>query len=83
LFKYWLDTGASEKLDLADISEHLRGIMQEGLTAKGFRNWHGTGHMAQQLAAPGRASSETETKRNIVQAVKETAKCLGNRLSGC
>ena len=39
--------------------------------------------MAQQLAALGPARSERETKRNIVQAVKETAKHLGNRPAAC
>jgi DNA topoisomerase I len=39
--------------------------------------------MAQQLTALGPASSETETKRNIVLAVKETAKHLGNRPAAC
>jgi DNA topoisomerase-1 len=61
----------------------LREITQDDFTAKDFRTWHGTGHMAQQLTALGPANSETETKRNIVQAVKETAKHLGNRPAAC
>ena len=65
------------------MNEYLREITQEEFTAKDFRTWHGTGHMAQQLAALGPASSETATKRNIVQAVKETAKHLGNRPAAC
>jgi hypothetical protein len=35
--------------------------------------------MVQELVALGPAGTETEMKRNIVQAVKETAKHLGNR----
>ncbi len=70
-------------MDSTDVDEYLREITQQDFTAKDVRTWHGTGHMAQQLAALGPASSQTETKRNIVQAVKETAKQLGNRPAAC
>jgi DNA topoisomerase-1 len=83
LFQYQLDTGEHAKVDSSDVNEYLREITQESFTAKDFRTWHGTGHMAQQLTALGPAGSETETKRNIVQAVKETAKRLGNRPAAC
>jgi DNA topoisomerase-1 len=83
LFQYQLDTGERAKVDSADVNEYLREIAQQDFTAKDFRTWHGTGHMAQQLAALGPAGSDSETKRNIVQAVKETAKHLGNRPAAC
>jgi len=83
LFQYELDTGEHVKVDSSDVNEYLREVTQESFTAKDFRTWHGTGHMAQQLAALGPSNSETETKRNIVQAVKETAKHLGNRPATC
>jgi DNA topoisomerase-1 len=83
LFQYQLDTGEHAQVDSSDVNEYLREITQESFTAKDFRTWHGTGHMAQQLTALGPASSETETKRNIVLAVKETAKHLGNRPAAC
>jgi len=37
----------------------------------------------QELAALGPAQSETEAKRNIVEAVKITSKRLGNRPAAC
>jgi DNA topoisomerase I len=83
LFQYQLDTGEHAKVDSSDVNDYLREITQESFTAKDFRTWHGTGLMAQQLTAIGPASSETETKRNIVLAVKETAKHLGNRPAAC
>jgi DNA topoisomerase-1 len=39
--------------------------------------------MARELVALGPAETETETKRNIAQAVKETARHLGNRPAAC
>jgi DNA topoisomerase-1 len=83
LFQYQLDNGERDKVDSSDVNEYLREITQDDFSAKDFRTWHGTVHMFQQLAALGPASSATETKRNIVQAVKETAKHLGNRPAAC
>ncbi|MBV9768328.1 MAG: DNA topoisomerase IB [Bryobacterales bacterium] len=83
LFQYQTETGESARVDSTDVNEYLREITQEDFTAKDFRTWHGTGHMAQNLAALGPASTERETKHNIVEAVKETAKHLGNRPAAC
>jgi DNA topoisomerase-1 len=83
LFQYQSEGGERENVDSTDVNEYLREITQEDFSAKDFRTWHGTGYMAQQLAALGPASSEAETKRNIVQAVKETAIHLGNRPAAC
>jgi DNA topoisomerase-1 len=83
LFQYRLDTGELATVDSSDVNGYLREITGEEFTAKDFRTWHGTGHMAQLLSALGPGTSETRRKRNIVEAVKETAKHLGNRPAAC
>jgi DNA topoisomerase-1 len=83
LFQYQLESGDYVKVDSADVNEYLREIVREDFTAKDFRTWHGTGQMAQQLAALGPANTETEVKRNTMLAVKETARHLGNRPAAC
>jgi DNA topoisomerase-1 len=83
LFEYQLDTGEPVNVSSTDVNEYLREITQEHFTAKDFRTWHGTGQMARELVALGPAETETETKRNIAQAVKETARHLGNRPAAC
>jgi DNA topoisomerase-1 len=83
LFQYQLDSGELVKVDSDDVNEYLREITQEDFSAKDFRTWHGTGHMARQLSALGPAETDKETKHNLVQAVKETAKLLGNRPAAC
>ena len=83
LFQYKAENGEYAKVDSAEVNDYLREITHEDFTAKDFRTWHGTGHMAQQLAALGPAQSDTEAKHNILQAVKETAKHLGNRPAAC
>lgn len=83
LFQYREENGEYVKVDSADVNDYLRDITEDDFTAKDFRTWHGTGQMAQELAALGPAESETEAKRNIVEAVKVTAKRLGNRPAAC
>jgi DNA topoisomerase-1 len=83
LFQYRQDDGEYVKVDSADVNDYLREVTQEDFTAKDFRTWHGSGQMAQELAELGPAQSETEAKRNIVEAVKTTAKRLGNRPAAC
>ena len=83
LFQYRQEDGDYVKVDSADVNGYLREVTQEDFTAKDFRTWHGTGHMAQELATLGPAQSETEAKRNIVEAVRLTAKRLGNRPAAC
>lgn len=83
LFQYQENGGDPVKVGSADVNDYLRETTGENFTAKDFRTWHGTGHMAQHLAALGPPASEAEAKRNIVAAVKETAKRLGNRPAAC
>ncbi len=83
LFQYRQESSDYVKVDSADVNDYRRAVTEEDFTAKDFRTWHGTGQMAQELAALGPAESETEAKRNIVEAVKVTAKRLGNRPAAC
>jgi DNA topoisomerase-1 len=83
LFQYREESGQYVKIDSADVNDYLREITQDDFTAKDFRTWHGTGHAAEELAAIGPAQSDTEAKRNIVEAIKLTAKLLGNRPAAC
>jgi DNA topoisomerase-1 len=87
LFQYQNENGEYVKVDSADVNNYLReiaaGIRDYEVTAKDFRTWHGSCHMAQRLTAFGPGESKTDTKKNIVQAVNETAKRLGNRPAAC
>jgi DNA topoisomerase I len=83
LFQYHSETGELATVDSTEVNDYLREISGQEFTAKDFRTWHGTGYMAQLLSAIGPGGSETRRKQNIVEAVKETAKHLGNRPAAC
>ena len=78
LFVYKTPAGEIESIDSADINDHLHKLTGHPLTAKDFRTWGGTVHAAVTLARMGPAATATATERNIVAAIKEVARRLGN-----
>jgi DNA topoisomerase-1 len=81
VLQYQAETGESLKVDSADVNEYLRESTQEDFTAKDFRTWHGSGHMAQQLAALGPASSPTQTKRTLFKRSRKLPNIWGTARS--
>ena len=83
LFQYQDDFGEIHSVDSADVNGYLREITGDDFTAKDFRTWAGTVQTALTLAATGPFETQAEAKRNIVQAIKDTAARLGNRPATC
>jgi DNA topoisomerase I len=83
LFEYVDEEGVVRSVTSEDINAYIREVTSHGFTAKDFRTWAGTIQAALALASIGPFESETEAKRNIVAAVKDTAKRLGNRPATC
>ena len=83
LFHYIDPDGQVCKIYSEDVNNYLREITGQDFTAKDFRTWGGTGQAAMELESIGPASSETETKKNIVTAIKAVASKLGNKPSTC
>jgi DNA topoisomerase-1 len=83
LFQWRSKTGDVLQIDSHDVNNYIRAVAGDDFTAKDFRTWHGSGHMVRELIAIGPAETQTEINRNIAQAVKETAKHLGNRPAAC
>jgi len=83
LFQYVDEDGRRQAIDSADVNEYLREISGEDFTAKDFRTWAGTVLAATALAEVATFSSNTEAKRNIVQAIETVAKKLGNTKAVC
>jgi DNA topoisomerase-1 len=78
LFKYVDNDGRHQVIDSADVNAYLREISGQDFTAKDFRTWAGTVLAAKALAAIGGFKSTAEAKRNVVRAIDEVAKRLGN-----
>ena len=83
IFKYYDESGDRHFVNSEDVNEYLQQITQQEFTAKDFRTWAGTLLTAIELNELGEFNSETEAKKNVVRAIKNTAKQLGNRPATC
>ncbi|MEZ0231793.1 MAG: DNA topoisomerase IB [Methylophilaceae bacterium] len=80
LFQYLDEDGNRHAIGSSDVNEYLKEISGQDFTAKDFRTWAGTLHTLNALAP---FSTETEAKKNLVQAIAIAAKKLGNTPAIC
>ncbi|HVW86257.1 MAG TPA: hypothetical protein VHB50_16330 [Bryobacteraceae bacterium] len=83
LFQYLDEYEELHSVDSADVNGYLHEVSGTDFSAKDFRTWAGTVQTALFLGEIGPSASETEAKRNIVAAIKQTAERLGNRPATC
>ena len=83
LFQYFDADGKRSGLNSSDINDYLREATGFDLTAKDFRTWAGTVLALRALGKIEQATSKTQAKRNIVQAVETVARQLGNTRTVC
>ena len=65
------------------MNEYLHEITQQHFTAKDFRTWAGTVLACMTLRGFEACESQTQLKKNVVQAIASVAKRLGNTPSVC
>ena len=83
LFQYIDDAGAHHTVDSADVNDYLRAVTGQPFTAKDFRTWAGTVLAARALQAFASFDSKAQAKRNLVEAITQVAKRLGNTRTVC
>lgn len=83
LFQYVDEAGEPHTVDSGDVNEYLQQITGEEYTAKDFRTWSGTVLAALALHEFEKFDSETQAKKNIVQAIESVAERLGNTPTIC
>jgi DNA topoisomerase-1 len=83
LFQYVDENGERRTIDSSDVNDYLRSLTGEDYTAKDFRTWSGTVLAAMELQALRACESETEAKKNIVQAIANVSRRLGNTPAVC
>jgi DNA topoisomerase-1 len=83
LFQYLDDEGRRQSVDAGDINQYLREIAGRQITAKDFRTWAGTMLAASALRDIGLGATEKESNANIVRAMDQVAKRLGNTRAVC
>lgn len=83
LFEYIDEEGKPVSISSTDVNEYLQKTTDNNFTAKDFRTWAGTVLAYYALQQIHKFDSETQARKNIVQAIESVAKKLGNTPSVC
>ena len=83
LFQYLDEDGKHHAVDSADVNAYLSEITGQHFTAKDFRTWAGTVLACTLLREFDTFESDTQAKKNVVQAIKSVSSRLGNTPSVC
>jgi DNA topoisomerase-1 len=83
LFRYVDQAGETRPIESSDVNAYIRETAGDDFTSKDFRTWAGTVLAARALQARAAFSSQTEGRRNVVQAIETVAKALGNTKAVC
>ncbi len=83
LFQYVDDDGSHRSVDASDVNDYIQSITDQPFTAKDFRTWAGTVLACTMLREFQAFDSQSQAKKNIVEAIKSVAGRLGNTPSVC
>jgi DNA topoisomerase-1 len=78
LFQYVDEAGAVQDVASEDVNAYLRDASGGDFTAKDFRTWAGTVLAYRALRALQPGDDERTARRNVVEAIRQTAGALGN-----
>jgi len=83
LFQYRDENGAVVDIGSGDVNAYLKDITGQDFTSKDFRTWAGTVLAAQLLRDFEQVDSGARAKKNVVAAIEQVAKRLGNTKAVC
>ncbi|MBC7776143.1 MAG: DNA topoisomerase IB [Phycisphaerae bacterium] len=83
LFQYFDSEGARHSIGSGDVNQYLKEITDSDFTAKDFRTWAGSLTAFRVFRELGPVESESEAKKNILQAIDTVASNLGNTRAVC
>ena len=83
LFAYVDDDGKHHDVKSDDVNKYLFEITGQHFTAKDFRTFAGTVLASRALAEFEKFDSQAQAKKNVVQAIENVAKKLGNTRAVC
>jgi DNA topoisomerase I len=83
LFTYYNENGEANTIDSGKVNSYIKEITGGDFTAKDFRTWAGTLHALRALSNKGIVETDAEIKKNLVEALDEVSKLLGNTRTVC
>jgi DNA topoisomerase-1 len=82
LFQY-VEDGVVGDVASDDVNAYLRDVAGDDFSAKDFRTWAGTVAAYRALSDLDPAADERTAKQHVVEAIRQTAKLLGNTPAVC
>ena len=83
LFQYFDEEHNKKSIDSGSVNNYIKEISGQDFTAKDFRTWAGSVAILQCFRSIGNASTSNEIKKNVVAALDEVSKKLGNSRAIC
>jgi len=83
LFQYYDADGNRKSIDSGMVNQYIKDNSGYDCSAKDFRTWAGSLHALQAFRSLGEAVTITESKKNIVSALDEVSRKLGNTRTVC
>jgi DNA topoisomerase I len=83
LFQYYDEEGNRKSVDSGMVNRYIKEATSGDFSAKDFRTWAGTLNVLRAFKALGCAENDSECKKNIVSALDEVSKKLGNSRTIC
>jgi DNA topoisomerase-1 len=83
LFQYYDAEGVRHSIDSGEVNEYIKEATKTGYTAKDFRTWAGSLNLLRAFKVAGDAVTKADRKKNIIAALDEVSKKLGNTRTVC
>lgn len=83
LFQYFDAEGNRKSIDSGMVNRYIKEATNGDFTAKDFRTWAGTLNILRAFKNIGEAECEKDCKKNIIAALDEVSKKLGNTRTVC
>lgn len=83
LFQFIDAEGNRKSIDSGMVNRYIKEASGGDFTAKDFRTWAGTLNIIRAFRSIGQAETETDCKKNVIAALDEVSKKLGNTRTVC
>jgi DNA topoisomerase I len=83
LFQYVTENGERRSIDSGLVNAYIKEATGMDFTAKDFRTWAGSLNILWAFKAIGEATTVTECKKNVIEALDAVSKKLGNTRTVC
>lgn len=83
LFQYYAEDGSRRSVDSGSVNEYIKKASGLDLSAKDFRLWAGSLNILRSFKSMGEAVTQTMTKQNVLAALDQVSKMLGNTRTVC